>query len=75
MVGHDGESREAFDDRAVSALQRIAKAHDGQLVVVVTHGGVVRALERHLFGEPRDVLGNCEWVEFRYEGGTFARID
>ena len=25
-------------------------------MLVVTHGGVVRALQRHLFGEPRDVL-------------------
>jgi broad specificity phosphatase PhoE len=75
MAAHDGESREAFDERAVSVLRRIAKAHDGQLVMVVTHGGVVRALERHLFGEPRDVLRNCELVEFRYEGETFARID
>ena len=42
---------------------------------MVTHGGVVRALERHLSGEPRDVLANCETVSFRYEGGVFARID
>ncbi len=75
MAGHDGEPREAFDARAVGALHRIAKAHTGQQVVVITHGGVVRALERHLFGEPRNVLANCEVTEFRYEGGTFARLD
>ena len=56
MERHDGEAREAFDARAVGVLHRIAGAHEGQQVLVVTHGGVVRALERHLFGEPRDVL-------------------
>jgi probable phosphoglycerate mutase len=75
MSAHDGEQREAFDARALGALTRIAGAHEDGRVLVITHGGVVRALERHLFDEPRNVLANCEIVEFRYEGGTFARID
>jgi len=72
---HDGESREAFDTRAVAALGRIARAHEGGPVLVVTHGGVVRALDRHVFGEPRSVLGNCETAAFRFEGTVFARLD
>ena len=75
MDRQDGETSEAFDARAVGALHRIAEAHEGEHVLVVTHGGVVRALERSVLGEPRDVLANCELVEFRYEGGTFARLD
>jgi probable phosphoglycerate mutase len=75
MASHDGEPRNAFDTRAVGALTRIAGAHRGGQVLVVTHGGVVRALERQLSGEPRSVLGNCELAEFRYERGAFARID
>ena len=71
---HDGEAREAFHARAVEALDRIAKAHPGQRVLVVTHGGVVRALERHLYGEPRGLFGNCEFAEFGYENGAFARL-
>ncbi len=39
---------------------------------MVTHGGVVRALQRHVFGEPRDVVANCETYEIRYEGSTFV---
>jgi probable phosphoglycerate mutase len=72
MSSHDGESREAFETRALAALHRIAGAHEGQHVLAVTHGGVVRALERHLLGEPRGVLGNCETAQFRYERGSFA---
>jgi broad specificity phosphatase PhoE len=72
---HDGESREAFDGRIVAALHRIASNHPGAHVVAVTHGGVVRALQRHVIGEPLPVLGNGETDTFRYENGTFSRLD
>jgi probable phosphoglycerate mutase len=70
---HDGEPREAFHARAVGALERIARAHEGQRVLIVTHGGVVRALQRHLSGEPLSVLANCETYAVRYEGSTFTQ--
>ena len=73
MASHDGESREAFDERAVGALQRIASAHEGQGAMVVTHGGVIRALQRHIFGEPLSVLANCETYAVHYEGSTFTQ--
>jgi len=72
---HDGESREAFDARVLTALRRIATAHDDGCVVVVTHGGVVRALQRHVLTEALPVLGNGEVDTFRYEGATFSRLD
>jgi broad specificity phosphatase PhoE len=75
MTYHDGESREAFDNRVVTALHRLAASHDGGCVIAVTHGGVIRTLQRHVLGEPLAVLGNCETATFRYESGAFARID
>jgi broad specificity phosphatase PhoE len=75
MTHHDGEEREAFDARAVGVVRRIAGVHEGCRVLVVTHGGVVRALQRHALGEPLDVLGNCETASFRFEDSTVARID
>jgi broad specificity phosphatase PhoE len=75
MAHHDGEESGAFDARAVGVLTRIAVASEGGHVLVVTHGGVIRALDRHLSGEPRDVLANCATVSFRYEDAAFARID
>jgi len=72
---HDAEAREVFHARAVGALDRLAKAHAGDRVLVVTHGGVIRSLERQLYGEPRTLFRNCEVAEFRYEGGVFAQID
>jgi probable phosphoglycerate mutase len=74
MDHHDGEEREAFDTRAVAVLHRIAEAHQGQHVLVVTHGGVVRALQRHLIDEPGDVLANCATASFRFDGGMFAQL-
>ena len=75
MAREDGETNDEFDARVLGALRRIATAHAGQQLLVITHGGVVRALERHLYGEPRAVLGNCETCEFEFEGEVFARLD
>ncbi|GAV86884.1 His_Phos_1 domain-containing protein, partial [Cephalotus follicularis] len=39
-----GESLDQLHDRCTSALERIHRKHKGERVVVVTHGGVIRAL-------------------------------
>ncbi len=52
--------------RLVPLLQKIGAEHDGQRVVAVTHGGIVRALERHLEAEGADgFLPNLggRWLE------------
>ncbi|KAL2552863.1 Phosphoglycerate mutase-like protein 4 [Forsythia ovata] len=41
-----GESLNQFYDRCTSALQRIAKKHRGERVVLVTHGATVEQLHR-----------------------------
>ncbi|KAL2522783.1 Phosphoglycerate mutase-like protein 4 [Forsythia ovata] len=41
-----GESRDQLHERCTSSLQRIAKKHIGERVVVVSHGGTIRALHR-----------------------------
>jgi len=42
-----GESGEAFGARALGALERVARAHAGRRIAVVTHGGVLGVLYRH----------------------------
>ncbi|KAJ4847042.1 hypothetical protein Tsubulata_017072 [Turnera subulata] len=42
-----GESLDQLYQRCTSSLQRIALKHRGERVVVVTHGGVIRALYKH----------------------------
>lgn len=72
---HDGESRETFNSRVVQALEGIAATNGGRRVLVITHGGVVRAFQRYVLDEPLPVLGNCETTTFRYQSGGFARLD
>lgn len=42
-----GESGEGFYARALRALERVAAAHAGSRIAVVTHGGVLSVLYRH----------------------------
>src|SRR5262249_22318433 len=40
----DGESRAAHQERVLAAVERIARAHPGERILIVTHGGTMRAL-------------------------------
>ncbi|NEM90132.1 histidine phosphatase family protein [Galbitalea soli] len=42
------ESHEEVVERALPALTELAAAHPGEAIVVVTHGGVIRAVLNHL---------------------------
>jgi broad specificity phosphatase PhoE len=50
--------------RVLAALDAIAAMHDGD-VLVVTHGGVVRVVERHLGGDADGLIPNLggRWLE------------
>nr|GMD80779.1 phosphoglycerate mutase-like protein 4 [Ipomoea batatas] len=50
-----GESLDQLYQRCTSSLQRIAEKHRGKRVVVVTHGGVIRALHRRASSNGRSV--------------------
>jgi glucosyl-3-phosphoglycerate phosphatase len=54
-----GETRSAFLERIMAALRRVAAADElGDVAVVVTHGGVIRAAEQVTGGERQAVIGN-----------------
>ncbi len=51
----DGEAREAFWQRVTHAIYDLAERHAGQRLMLVTHGGVIRALLGRIYewrGEP-----------------------
>ena len=52
-TGFEGD--EPLAARVLAALRDIAIAAPGATVVVVTHGGVIRAVERHLGADPEPV--------------------
>ncbi len=72
---HDGEPREAFQARVVEAADRIARAHRGSTALVVAHGGVLRALQRQVLGEPLPVVENGGLYAFHVESRRFRPVD
>jgi broad specificity phosphatase PhoE len=46
----DGETYEAMTDRVVAAVERIGHDHEGGRVLVVSHGGPIRALHAAALG-------------------------
>jgi len=59
------ETDDALLDRVVAALSDLRREHAGDTVLVVTHGGIVRTLERHFGDEVGGLLPNLggRWIE------------
>jgi broad specificity phosphatase PhoE len=74
-IGHDGETREQLTARVVDAVERIAATHPDGTVLVVTHGGSIRALRRHAAGDPGDPIENCGTSSLELIGGVLAVRD
>lgn len=49
-----GESHLAMTNRIVGAIDTLAGQHTGETLVVVTHGGALSAMLRHLLGLPAE---------------------
>ena len=59
-----GESLIQFNQRVVACVDALHKAHTGQTLLLVAHGGVLDNIYRHCTGEPLDkprawLLPNC----------------
>lgn len=54
----DGETTEDVAQRALAALGRIVAAHPDGTVLVVSHGGAIRAMLHH-HGVDHGPIGNC----------------
>jgi broad specificity phosphatase PhoE len=63
-----GESRDALVRRVLRAIERVAGAHPGESLLVVTHGGVIGRLERHLGVHPGRGSSNLEGRWFVFDG-------
>jgi 2,3-bisphosphoglycerate-dependent phosphoglycerate mutase len=85
--GHGWENGESYEDmaeRVVGALRRIAARHAGEHVLVVVHGGTMRALAAHIDGvdvarHRRDGRAtparNCEVRVIAVEDGSLRHAD
>lgn len=64
-----GEDRASFRGRVLAALSAIAETHPGAEVLVVTHGGAIHTVERHLGIVEDTSVGNLggRWFEMGRE--------
>lgn len=62
-----GETREQVVGRVLGAVHRLAGRHDGADVLAVSHGGVIRYLERH-HGQERPPLPNLAGISVTVSG-------
>jgi probable phosphoglycerate mutase len=74
--GHDGETREALQRRVVGAVREIAARHAGGTLLLVTHGGSLRALLSHAAGKPSTRrFENCAVCRVEIEDGKVREVD
>ncbi|MFF1633113.1 histidine phosphatase family protein [Leifsonia sp. NPDC058248] len=70
------ESRDAVVERALPALLDLGEKHPGESIIVVSHGGVIGSLVRHVTGHalpgPGEVIPNGSVHEFVYDDGTLT---
>ena len=67
-----GESRHGFDTRVRETIVEILSQHQGEKIVIATHGGVIgRAVCTFLADESADwlryLVGNCSLTQFTWE--------
>ena len=78
----DGESYAAMSSRVLAALLRIADAHPDEQLLVVTHGGPIRAIQAaaagldvHAYRKLQRVEPNARLSRVAVENGRIARLD
>jgi 2,3-bisphosphoglycerate-dependent phosphoglycerate mutase len=76
----EGESTRQFHARVMEAVQRLAAAHPGEKLVVVTHGGVLdmiyrTALSLGLNGPRQSEIPNAGVNRIRVQGGALQIVD
>lgn len=68
----DGETREEHASRVLAAVERIARANPGRRILVVTHGGTMRALHGHVSELPFHPVENCGVLELHFRDDRLA---
>jgi probable phosphoglycerate mutase len=64
----DGESRDEMTDRVLESVESIARANRGRTVLVISHGGPIRAVLRHHEHPSCDEpVGNCSVVDLEVD--------
>jgi 2,3-bisphosphoglycerate-dependent phosphoglycerate mutase len=62
----DGETREQHLRRVLATVEGIARAHAGARLLIVSHGGTMRALRWQASDEPYHPIDNCGVIELHF---------
>lgn len=68
----DGETRAEHAERVLAAVERIARENAGHRILLITHGGTMRALHGHLSDEPLHPVANCSVLELHFQDDRLA---
>jgi broad specificity phosphatase PhoE len=71
----DAETPDELEERVLATLREIADRHPGGRVLVVSHGGPLRAVLRHCSDEAVTRIENCHVARFAVENGVLRPID
>ena len=71
----DAETQFEMAERVLAALLRIAEAHPGQRLLVVSHGGPHRRVLAHCSIEGVERIDNCHVVRVEVVDGNLRRVD
>jgi phosphoserine phosphatase len=71
----DGETREEMAARVFGALERIAESHPDGRVLVVSHGGPLRAVLTRCGIDGVDRIHNCQVLRVEAGGGILRGVD
>ena len=70
----DGETRDEMDRRVLAALEEIARKHPDGTVLVVSHGGPLRAVLRHCEIDGVERVENCHVLRLEAGNGVLREI-
>jgi broad specificity phosphatase PhoE len=78
----EGETYEQMAERVVAAVHEIVARHDERRILIVSHGGPIRALQAAALGigyaqhrRAASALGNCAVCRLLFEDGSIRPID
>ncbi len=71
----DAETSEEVSERILAALHEIARRHPGGRVLVVSHGGPLRAVLRQLEAHADGHVPNCHVLRVAAEDGVLRPLD
>jgi broad specificity phosphatase PhoE len=70
----NGETYEQMGRRVIEALRRIADTHAGERILVVTHGGPLRAVLHHCSAEHEGSIPNCHVLRVVARDGSVLEV-